>query len=80
MNEPLQIYTDGGLGNFPPSLRIAWVNVSKGLYKYGHVEHEQISNNVAEYLAVIDALTIFDNTQITIFTDSQLIYNQVMHK
>lgn len=44
--------------------------------------HEGISNNEAEYLAIITALNNVANkdSQIVILSDSQLVVNQINHK
>jgi ribonuclease HI len=44
--------------------------------------HEGISNNEAEYLAIITALNnvINKDNQIVILSDSQLVVNQINHK
>ena len=44
--------------------------------------HEGISNNEAEYLAIITALNnVFNkDNQIVILSDSQLVVNQINHK
>ena len=44
--------------------------------------HEGISNNEAEYLAIITALNnvINKDNQILILSDSQLVVNQINHK
>ena len=61
-------------------------------FKYGyfidetgesHMEHlEGISNNEAEYLAIIAALNNVANkdSQIVLLSDSQLVVNQINHK
>ena len=44
--------------------------------------HEGISNNEAEYLAIISALNnvVNKDSQIVILSDSQLVVNQINHK
>lgn len=59
-----------------------------GFGKYGFVtdntvkifHKENITNNQAEYLAIIVALDFVKEKNVTIFSDSQLIVNQLNHK
>jgi ribonuclease HI len=48
-----------------------------------HMEHrEGISNNEAEYLAIITALNnaVNKDSQVVLLSDSQLVVNQITHK
>jgi len=66
----MEIYTDGGEGSY------CFVILEKNIVK--RFKKKGITNNEAEYLAVIEALKfVEDNSTITIFSDSKLIVNQI---
>lgn len=77
MKDTYRIYTDGG--NSTEFFRVAWVNASLKTY-YCNVIQEKTTNNVAEYLAVIEALKAYPVQDIEIVSDSQLIVNQCQKK
>ena len=67
----MEIYVDGsGLGKYG--------FVSGNTVKVFHKEN--ITNNEAEYLAVIEALSFAKEKKIMVFSDSQLMVNQLNHK
>ena len=73
----LHIYVDG---SGSPYSRYGYFVDETG---ESHVEHrEDVSNNEAEYLAIISALknVINRDRQIVILSDSQLVVNQINHK
>lgn len=73
----LHIYVDG---SGSPYFRYGYFVDETG---ESHVEHrEDVSNNEAEYLAIISALknVINRDRQIVILSDSQLVVNQINHK
>jgi ribonuclease HI len=72
----LHIYVDG---SGSPYFRYGYLIDETG---ESHMEyHEGISNNEAEYLAIISALNnvINKHSQIMILSDSQLVVNQINH-
>ena len=73
----LHVYVDG---SGSPYFRYGYLIDETG---ESHIEyHEGISNNEAEYLAIITALNnvINKDNQIVILSDSQLVVNQINHK
>jgi ribonuclease HI len=73
----LHVYVDG---SGSPYFRYGYLIEETG---ESHTEyHEGISNNEAEYLAIITALNnvINKDNQIVILSDSQLVVNQINHK
>ena len=73
----LHVYVDG---SGSPYFRYGYLIDETG---ESHMEyHEGISNNEAEYLAIITALNnvINKDNQIVILSDSQLVVNQINHK
>lgn len=80
------IYTDGGSLNNPGRAASAFLINSEGKLIYKEGKYIGIaSNNVAEYTALVNALTKLNElkktglhfTKVTIFADSQLMINQV---
>lgn len=74
--QTILIHTDGGTGQ--NALRLAWVRVDSGRehhkdYKIIEVPQLQLTNNEAEYLAIIQALKDNQQSKINIFSDSQLV-------
>ncbi|HET6640328.1 MAG TPA: reverse transcriptase-like protein [Nitrososphaeraceae archaeon] len=73
----LHIYVDG---SGSPYFRYGYFIDETG---ESHMEHyEGISNNEAEYLAIISALNnvVSKDSQIVLLSDSQLVVNQINHK
>lgn len=81
----LQIYTDGGSLNNPGQAAIAYVFYLNGKVLLTHSKRIGVAtNNVAEYTALIDALTHVKTIikqhsikRIDVFSDSQLMINQL---
>lgn len=72
-------YTDGGGWNGEHS-RWGIVNENKELVMYAKIfGHSDVTNNIAEYSAVINALIIAQNGD-TIISDSQLVVFQLLGK
>jgi len=68
-----KIYTDGsGDGRF------CWFNKTKNIYKV--YKQQGITNNQAEYLAIIKALEENEAEEIEIVSDSKLVANQLNRK
>jgi len=66
----MEIYTDGGEDKY------CFVIPEKNKVKT--FEKKNITNNEAEYLAVIEALKfVEENSKVTIFSDSKLVVNQI---
>lgn len=73
----LHIYVDG---SGSPYFRYGYFIDETG---ESHMEHrEGISNNEAEYLAIITALknVVNKDNQIVLLSDSQLVVNQITHR
>jgi ribonuclease HI len=69
-----KIYTDGSGDG-----RMVWYNENTGECKI--YRQAGITNNQAEYLSIIKALESHsDESEIIIFSDSQLVVNQLNHK
>ncbi len=66
----MKIYTDGGEGSY------CFVIPEKSIVK--RFKKKGITNNEAEYLAVIEALKfVEDDSNVTVFSDSKLVVNQI---
>lgn len=66
----MEIYTDGGEGKY------CFVIPERKVVKI--FEKKDITNNEAEYLAVVEALKfVEENSKVKIFSDSKLIVNQI---
>jgi ribonuclease HI len=70
------IYTDGS----GKTGKYAYVAETKSGIVHREFRKPGITNNEAEYLAVIFALTDFSDKEITLRSDSQLIVNQLNHE
>jgi len=81
----LTVFTDGGARGNPGPAAIGFSVMHKGEEIYSHKECiGQTTNNVAEYSAILSALshiaTCFNPQKLTCFLDSLLVVNQINGK
>jgi ribonuclease HI len=75
----INIYTDGGSRGNPGKAACAFIVVSK----YDKIIKEEAkslgvkTNNEAEYIAIISALTFMQEKEINMFSDSELVVRQL---
>ena len=88
MLKPLQIFTDGASRGNPGPSGVGFVLKQDGvvLEKIGYFLPLQVTNNVAEYLALVAALSLVEDkfvgsplafTNLEIFADSELLIKQL---
>ena len=77
----LEIYTDGASRGNPGKSAIAYVFVESGKVIELHSEKiEDATNNIAEYKAIIEALTEANSrgyAEVNLFSDSLLVISQI---
>ena len=79
MSDIVEIYVDGGSRGNPGPAAIAFV-IPARREQYKKAFPEKRTNNEAEYMALIYALSYAELqkfTQLRVFTDSQLVANQI---